>query len=103
MELRVSAPGEDLTNADVDRIRDDLAKIDRRLGDQDVFVEVRIGGGEGPSSHQVTLRLEYGRHNLVAKAQHPDIGQAVRRAREEVLRQINDRSRGGHSSFSKGR
>jgi hypothetical protein len=39
----------------------------------------------------------------VAKADHPDMGQAVRAAREDVMRQINDRSRRGHSSFTKGR
>jgi hypothetical protein len=31
------------------------------------------------------------------------MGQAVRRARDEILRQINDRSRRGHSSFTKNR
>ena len=105
MELRVAAPGNHLTDADVDRIRDDLAKIDRRFaGQENVFVEVRIGGGDaGASSYQVTLKLEYGRNLLVAKAENQAMGQAVRRARDEILRQINDRSRRGHSSFTKNR
>jgi hypothetical protein len=32
-----------------------------------------------------------------------DVGPAVREARDEILRQINDRSRGSHSEYSKGR
>jgi hypothetical protein len=51
----------------------------------------------------VILELEYRRNHLMAKSTHTDMGQAVREAREEILRQVNDRSRGGHSSFTKGR
>jgi hypothetical protein len=50
----------------------------------------------------VTLDLHYGRRHIIAKAQHDKIGQAVRLVRDDILRQINDRSRGGHSSFTKG-
>lgn len=104
MELKVSSPGNKLSDEDVDRIQRDLEKIDRRLHRFDpVYAEVRISGAEGPAQFHVTLELEYGRNHLVAKADHADMGQAVREAREEVLRQINDRSRGSHSQYAKGR
>ena len=104
MELKVSSPGNKLSDEDVDRIQRDLEKIDRRLQRFDpVYAEVRISGAEGPAQFHVTLELEYGRNHLVAKADHADMGQAVREAREEVLRQINDRSRGSHSQYAKGR
>jgi len=103
MELRVSSPGTDLASEDIDRIQKDLEKIDRRLnGLQDVFAEIRINDGGGAQGYQVILELEYRRNHLMAKAAHMDMGQAVREAREEILRQINDRSRRGHSSFTKG-
>jgi ribosome-associated translation inhibitor RaiA len=105
MQLRVSAPGTQLREGDVDRIERDLEKIDRRLSKfPEVYAEIRINGSDTPaSSHQVTLEVEYGRHHLVAKANGSDIGQAVRAARDEILRQINDRSRGTHSDYSKRR
>ena len=104
MELKVSSPGNKLSDEDVDRIQRDLEKIDRRLHNFDpVYAEVRIGTGDGPAEHHVTIELEYGRNHLVAKADSADIGQAVRAAREELLRQINDRSRGSHSQYAKGR
>ncbi|HZA40915.1 MAG TPA: HPF/RaiA family ribosome-associated protein [Actinomycetota bacterium] len=104
MELRVSSPGTDLVDEDIDRIQKDLEKIDRRLnGLQDVFAEVRINDGGVAQGYQVILELEYRRNHLMAKATHTDMGQAVREAREDILRQINDRSRRGHSSFTKGR
>jgi ribosome-associated translation inhibitor RaiA len=103
MQIRVSAPGNSLASSDVDRIQRDLEKIDRRLsGIEDVYAEVRINDGDGGVGYQVTLELEYRRNHLIAKASNPDMGQAVRSAREDILRQINDRSRRGHSSFSKG-
>ena len=103
MQLRVSSPGTRLRDADVDRIEKDLEKIDRRLRQfDDVYADVRINDGHsGAPLHHVTLELRYGRHHLVAKSQNEDIGMAVRDAREEILRQINDRSRGGHSEYSK--
>ena len=103
MELRVSSPGTDLADEDIDRIQKDLEKIDRRLnGLQNVFAEVRINDGGAAQGFQVILELEYRRNHLMAKATSTDMGQAVREAREDILRQINDRSRRGHSSFTKG-
>jgi ribosome-associated translation inhibitor RaiA len=107
MELRVSAPGNTLTEAEVDRIQRDLEKIDRRLKDYDlVYAEVRISNSSerGAPTQQVTLELEFGRNHFVAKAEHADIGQAVREARDEILRQINDRKRArSHSDYTKRR
>jgi len=105
VHLRVSSPGIEISDGDVDRITKDLDKIDRRLRQFDeVYVDLRIN--EGPPrvpSHHVTLELKYGRNHLIAKADDPDIGVAAREAREEILRQINDRSRGSHSDYAKGR
>jgi ribosome-associated translation inhibitor RaiA len=104
MQIRVSSPGNRLDSGDIDQIEKDLEKIDRRLGDvNDVFAEVRIKDGDPGQDYTVTIELDYRRNHLIAKANHMDMGQAVRTAREEILRQINDRSRGGHSSFAKGR
>jgi ribosome-associated translation inhibitor RaiA len=105
MNIRVSSPGNKLTDQDKDAIEQDLGKIDRRLQDfkQEVTAEVRISGNQAAPTHKVTLELHYGRNHLIAKAENADVGQAVREAREEILRQINDRSRRGHSSFTKGR
>jgi ribosome-associated translation inhibitor RaiA len=104
MQIRVSSPGNHLDSGDIDQIEKDLEKIDRRLGDLDeVVAEVRIKDGEPGQDFTVTIELDYRRNHLVAKASNRDMGQAVREAREEILRQINDRSRGGHSSFAKGR
>lgn len=104
MQLRVSSPGHELRNGEVDRIERDLDKIDRRLRQfDDVSAEVRIhGGNRAATQRHVTLEIEYGRNHLVATADG-ELGQAVRRARDEIMRQINDRSRGGHSEYSKGR
>lgn len=102
MELRVIAPDDDLKEQDIDRIEKDLEKLDRRLGTYDlVRADVRIAKNGGPG-REVTLDLHYGRRHLIAKAQHDKIGQAVRLVRDDILRQVNDRSRGGHSSFTKG-
>ena len=104
MELKVSFPGNKLSDEEVDRIQKDLEKIDRRLHNFDpVYAEVRIAGGNGPAEHHVTIELEYGRNHLVAKTDNADMGQGVRQAREDLLRQINDRSRGSHSQYAKGR
>ena len=104
MELRVSAPGKDLKQDDIDRIERDLDKIDRRLNKyQNVFAEVRITGNNSVPDYHVTLEVKYRNVHLIAKTHHADYGQAIREAREEILRQINDRSRGSHSSYAKGR
>lgn len=103
MRLRVSSPGQDLSDTDIDQVERDLEKIDRRLKDfkEEVVADVRISNASGAPQNHVVVELHYGPNHLVAKADNSDWGQAVRVAREELLRQINDRSRGGHSSFSK--
>ena len=104
MHIRVSAPDDHLSQAEIDDIERDLAKIDRRLADfkDEVRAEVRISNNNaGAKSRHVVIELHYGRTHLRAKVDHTDVGQAVRAAREDLLRQINDRKRGGHSSFSK--
>lgn len=102
MQIRVSAPGENLDSDDLDGIEQDLAKIDRRLSDyKNVRAEVRVNGKESAPEHHVVIELHYGRNHLFARDQARDPRQAVRAARDELLRQINDRSRGGHSSFAK--
>jgi ribosome-associated translation inhibitor RaiA len=107
MRIRVSSPGTDLRSGDRDQIEKDLEKLDRRLGerggDREVDALVRIANGTRGTPYHVVLEIDYGRTHLLAKADNADVGQAVREAREEILRQINDRSRRGHSSFSKGR
>jgi ribosome-associated translation inhibitor RaiA len=105
MFLRVSSHGSSLREGDVDRVEKDLEKLDRRLRRyRQVSAEVRISGDDAsPGGRRVTLEIEYGRHHLIAKAENADMGQAVRAARDEILRQINDRSRGSHSEYSKGK
>ena len=108
MRVTVSAPGQDLKDTDRDAITADLEKIDRRLSgvDEEVVANVRISQAQNAQrvpGHHVVLEVHYGPNHLLAKTENPDIGIAVREAREEVLRQINDRSRGGHSSIAKGR
>jgi len=103
MRIRVSAPGSHLKQSEIDEIHRDLEKIDRRLADfkHEVVADVRVKS-DGSPEHQVVIELNYGKTHLRAKADHSDVGQAVRQAREDLMRQINDRSRRGHSSFAKG-
>ena len=104
MRVVVSSPGADLDEAEKDRIAKDLEKIDRRLHEfDDVMAEVRIDETNASVGNHVVLEVHYRKNHLMAKAENQDLGQAVREAREEILRQINDRSRGGHSSFAKRR
>ncbi len=107
MRIQVSSPGNNLKEGDVDLIQRDLEKLARRLrgfdGRQEVITQVRIKEHEEGPNHQVTLELSYGRNRLIATSDNGDVHQAVRAARDDMLRQINDRSRGGHSSFVKGR
>ncbi len=104
MQLRVSAPGSRLAENDVDRIQKDLEKLDRRLSNyEEIYAEVRIQKKDSLPASNVTIELAFGRNHLIAKAEHTDHLQAVRAARDELIRQVNDRSRGGHSSFVKGR
>lgn len=105
MQLRISAPGHDLTAEDTASIERDLEKIARHLSRyKEVYTDVRINGSGKPDFH-VTLEVEYRRNHLIAKAEKNDMGMAVREAREEILRQISDRAshRGSHSSYAKGR
>ena len=105
MRIRVSAPGNDLKQDEIDGISRDLEKIDRRLQDfkEEVTAEVRVSQASSVAAGQrVTIELNYGRTHLIAKAENGDVGQAVREAREELLRQINDRKRGGHTARAKG-
>jgi ribosome-associated translation inhibitor RaiA len=104
MQVKVSAPGNQLNPGDVEGIERDLAKIDRRLNKfGEIYADVRISKSQGAHGHHAVLELQYGRHHVQAKADSTDPRRAVREARDEVLRQINDRSRGGHSSFAKRR
>ncbi|MPZ69495.1 MAG: hypothetical protein GEU71_08190 [Actinobacteria bacterium] len=105
MRIKVTSPGMDIKQSEIDQIEKDLEKIGRRLSSyEEVEVLVRAKN-HSPSAHpkvHITMELDYGRNHLVAKADDDDIFVAVRQARGDVLRQINDRSRGGHSSFAKG-
>jgi ribosome-associated translation inhibitor RaiA len=104
MELHVASPGNHLTDEEIDGIKRDLDKIDRRLADhKQVVTSVRISQSDAVPLRQAMIEVHYGRNHLIAKAEHQKLGQAVRAAREEILRQINDRSRRGHSSFTKHR
>ena len=105
MRIRVSSPGNDLSDGDMDDIERDLDKISRRFADwnEEVTADVRIKKDEGTNEFRVVVELRYGKNHLVAKEDHTDMGQAVRGCREEILRQINDRKRGGHTSMAKGR
>jgi ribosome-associated translation inhibitor RaiA len=102
MDLRIASPGTDLSNGDRDRIEQDLLKLERRLPNRELQAQVRINAAEGGIGYHVVVELYYGRIHLSASGDHTDMGQAIRGAREDLLRQINDRSRRGHSSFAKG-
>ncbi len=102
MFMKVSSPGVDLADSDVDRIEQDLEKIDRRLKKyDDVYLEVRVGHESEATTSAVTLELDYGPNHLVATSQGADLGQALRDARDDLLRQINKGQRGSHSDYSK--
>jgi ribosome-associated translation inhibitor RaiA len=103
MELKVSSPGLDLNQDQLEQIERDLEKLDRRLKDYElVYAELRINHTEkGMTTYKSVLELEFGKNHLVASGEHSDMGRAVREAREDILRQINDRSRRGHSDFTK--
>jgi ribosome-associated translation inhibitor RaiA len=103
MRISISSPNLELKSDDTEQIERDLEKIDRRLKNhREVDARVRVTNGVPSQGYSVTLDVLYRRNHLIAKANNPDLGMAVREAREEILRQINDRSRRGHSSFSKG-
>jgi ribosome-associated translation inhibitor RaiA len=105
MRIKVTSPGMDIKQSEIDRIEKDLEKIGRRLStykDVEVLVRAKDHNSSAHPKVHVTMEIDYGRTHLVAKGDDDDIFVAVRQAREDVLRQINDRSRGGHSSFAKG-
>ena len=104
MEISVSAPHENLSEADLAGIENDVAKISRRLGnrDGDAFLAIRVSGDQGAPTRLVTMELEYGPNHLIAKNDGADIRQSVRVAREELVRQIEKNSTGGsHSDHAK--
>ena len=103
MQISVQAPGHHLTTEQIEHVNRDLQKIERRLNGfpQEVFAKVRVSEGQHVHGFHVVLEVDYGRHHVIAKEEHADLGQAVRAARDDAIRQINDNSRGGHSSFSK--
>jgi ribosome-associated translation inhibitor RaiA len=103
MRIRVAHPDVTLQRDEIERIEKDLEKIDRRLEKyREVNAEVRVNGNNGKPDYRVVLEVDYGKNHLLAKAESKDVGQAVREARDDVIRQINDRSPRGHSSFAKG-
>ena len=107
MNIRVSAPGANLMKEELDAIPRDLEKIERRLAEfkEEITADVRVSHAQregAGKAHHVTIELDFGRTHLIAKADNADVGQAVREAREELLRQINDRKRGGHTARAKG-
>jgi ribosome-associated translation inhibitor RaiA len=103
MQISISSPNLDLKPDETAQIELDLEKIDRRLKDvKEVDARVRVSNGVPARGYEVTLDVKYRRNHLIAKSSNPDLGMAIREAREEILRQINDRSHGGHSSYSKG-
>lgn len=102
MRISVSAPGLDLDADDHQSIERDLEKLSRRLEKQeDATARVRLTGGPPANAWHAVLEVDYGKTHLVAKSDAPDAGQAIRTAREEILRQVNDRTRRGHSSIAK--
>jgi ribosome-associated translation inhibitor RaiA len=107
MRIRVSSPNGDLSAQELDQFERDLEKIARRLHEYDdreeILAQVRVKENEeGPNNH-VTIELHYGRNHLrTTETGSADVHQLTREARDELLRQINDRSRRGHSSFAKG-
>lgn len=100
MLVQMSAGHDHLTDEDMAVIRKDLDKLERRLHEhQDIKAELRIAGQGGSPDHRVTVELHYGHNHLVAKVSDYDTRVAVNKATAELMRQINDRARGGHNSF----
>ena len=105
MRIKVTSPGMAIKQSEIDQIEKDLEKIGRRLSsyqEVEILVRTKVHNSSAHPKVHVTMEIDYGRNHHVAKGDDDDIFVAVRQAREDVLRQINDRSRGGHSSFAKG-
>ena len=103
MRISVSAPGHDLNDDDYRIVERDLDKLSRRLEQhQDAAAVLRLKDGGRSNGWHAVLEVDYGRNHLVASSDGEDAGQAIRTVREEILRQINDRTRRGHSSIAKG-
>lgn len=101
MRISIASPGVDLKPSEAAKIEEDLDKIARRLDKvPEVDARVRISNGQ-PQAYKIVLEVDYRRNHLTAIAEHADVGRGVREAREDILRQIKDRSRRGHSSFTK--
>jgi ribosome-associated translation inhibitor RaiA len=102
VRLSIASPGIDLKKGQVEEIERDLEKLDRRLEKvEEVDARLRINNGDMKGYH-VVLEVDFRRSHFVAKADDKDMGRAVREAREEMLRQINDHSKRGHTSQAKG-
>lgn len=100
MIVRIASPDEELDERMVAGIEQDLEKVERRLSARDE-VYLDIGLGREGVAQRATLKIEYGRNHLVSTGEGPDARAAVREAREDLLRQINDRSRGGHADHQR--
>jgi ribosome-associated translation inhibitor RaiA len=102
MRIAIASPGIDLTENETREIERDLDKVARRLvKEPDVTCEVRVNNGQPAGTYRVVIELHYRTNRLVATSDAPDAGFAVREAREDLLRQINDRAPRGHSSHAK--
>lgn len=103
MQLSISSPGTNLKPDDVEHIERDLEKIDRRFrSPDDAFARLRVTNGNPKLGYDVLLEVDYHKYHFLAKANNTDMGMAVREAREEVIRQITDAGRGGHTAMAKG-
>jgi ribosome-associated translation inhibitor RaiA len=92
----------DLKQDQKDGIEKDLEKIDRHFRFPDAaFTRVRVTNGQPANVYHAVIEIDYHRRHFIASGDATDVGMAVREAREDVLRQITDVSRRGHSSYTK--
>lgn len=102
MQLSISSPGLDLESDEVQRIEQDLEKIERRFrSPEEIMARVKVTNGT-PRGFHVLLEVDYKKYHFIAKADDPEVGKAVRGAREDLLQQIENISKRGHSSHAKG-
>lgn len=103
MFIRVASTGKELTQPDIDRIQQEMAKLDRRLQKvEEPYLDIHVSGDESAPAKKATMRLEFGSRHLVASAEDADVFRAIRAGREELLSQIERAGRGTHSEYSKG-